>query len=451
MSLQDPSGTRLTRRRLLGAGASAATALAGGGCIARQTAASRRGERRITVWHPWGGVMVPRFQKILAAFRAAHPEIRVEGVYTQNNLSTNQKFFTSIAAGTPPDVTFVDGPQVASWAEWGALEPLTERATASAVKAEEYFPPTWRQNLYKDQVWALTYCADPNFGFAWNRSAFRKAGMDPDRPPTTIVELSEAMNRLTHTEGGVIRQIGLIPWAQYGPPNSMFTWGWAFGGEFYDPAAQKITADHPRVVKALEWMIETAKKNDPARLASIQKEIGSADANPFYSGRLGMQCLHIGGVRDIERYAPDLDYGVTYLPAPEDGEARSSWVGGWCMGIPKGAANPDDAWTFIHWLCHTPEGTGTVGREAGIFPGFRQSPYFAEVQSKKYYSDYARILSESKHQRPVMPVQAYYMRELLRAVDSAVFGRMTPAEALARVRTNTQAELDLALAGAQPA
>jgi multiple sugar transport system substrate-binding protein len=449
LSLPHPFGSRLSRRRLLAAGGTAAAGLLSGGCIARQTAAARRRERRITVWHPWGGVMVPRFQKIMAAFRAAHPDIRVEAVYTQNNLSTNQKFFTAIAAGTPPDVTFVDGPQVASWAEWGALEPLTERAEASGVREEEYFPPTWRQCRYKDQTWALTYSADPNFGFAWNRTAFRKAGLDPDRPPTTIQELTETAERLTRAEDGVVKQIGLMPWSQYGQANSIFTWGWAFGGEFYDPAAQKITADHPRVVKALEWMIEPAKKYDPARLASIDKEIGSADANPFYSGRLAMRCLHIGGIRDIERYAPDLNYDITYLPAPEDGEAHSAWVGGWCMGIPKGAPNPDDAWELIRWLCHTPEGTGTVGQEAGLFPGFRPSPYFEAVRGKKYYADYARILSESRHQRPVMPVQAFYMRELLRAVDAAVYGRATPAEALARARENTQAELDLALAGSR--
>ena len=49
--------------------------------------------------------------------------------------------------------------------------------------------------------------------------------------------------------------------------------------------------------------------------------------------------------------------------------------------------------------------------------------------------------------RPVMPVQALYMREMLRAVEAAVYGRKTPAQALADARKNTQAELDLVYAG----
>ena len=139
----------MNRRELLLRGGAAVAALASGGCGARRSLAP--GERLLTVWHAWGGVMGPRFTKVAAAFERAHPGVRLRLVYTQNNLSTNQKFFTAVAAGTPPDVTFVDGPQVASWAEWGALEPLTPRVTGAGIQAEEYFTPTWRQNVYEGQ------------------------------------------------------------------------------------------------------------------------------------------------------------------------------------------------------------------------------------------------------------------------------------------------------------
>lgn len=442
-----PSGQgRLSRRALLRQGAGAAAVLATAGCSSQETPLAR-GERRLTVWHAWGGVMTPRFQKVAAAFERSHPGVRLRLVYTQNNLSTNQKFFTAVAAGSPPDVTFVDGPQVASWAEWGALQPLTDQVSAAGIQPEDYFTPTWQQNVYRDQVWALTYCADPNFGFAYNRDAFRKAGLDPDRPPRNIQELTELSHQLTRVENGVIRQIGMIPWAQYGASNSIFTWGWAYGGEFYDPLKQRITADNPRVVEALEWMASFAQKYDPAKIASLQQGFGTAEQNPFYSGKLAMQCLHIGGVGDIERYAPNLDYGIAPIPAPPGGEAHSSWVGGWCMSVPRGAKNPDDAWEFIRWLCHDPEGTEIVGKECSLLPGMRRSPYFAEVRNRKHYADYVGILENSRHQRPVMPVQAVYMRELQRAVEATVYGRMTAPQALAQARSNTQGELDLVLAG----
>jgi multiple sugar transport system substrate-binding protein len=435
----------LNRRQLLLGGAASAAALTG---CAPRAERGPNGEKILTVWHTWGGVQAPRFEKVVRAYEQAHPDIKVRAVFTRNDLSSNQKFFTSIAAGTPPDVVYVDGPQVASWAEWGALEPLSDLIRSAGIRPDDYFAPTWGQCVYQDEVWALTYCADPNFGFAWNKDIFREAGLDPEKPPTTIEELTELAHRLSIVDGGVIRRIGLIPWEQYGPANSMFTWGWVFGGDFYDYAARRITADDPKVVKALEWMASFSKHYDPSRIQAMREgNVGGGDQDPFFTGRMAMRCLHIAGINDAARFAPEMDYGITFIPAPPGGEQRSSWVGGWAMGMPKGCRQPEEAWDFIRFLAHSPEGTSIVGRQQLVLPGMRRSPFFKEAINKPHYAEYVRILEESRHQRPVMPVQALYMREMLRAVEAAVYGRKSPAQALADARKNTQAELDLVYAG----
>ena len=401
----------------------------------------------VRVWHVWGGTMAEGFTKLCDAFAKEHPEIELRPVFASNDLATNQKFFTAVAAKRPPEVVFVDGPQVAPWAEWGALEPLTDRCEQAGINADDYFAPCWRQNTYKGDVWALTFCADPNFGFVWSKKAFREAGLDPEKPPVTIEDLDRCARALTHREGNELTQIGLIPWSQYGAANSIFTWGWAFGGDFFDYQADRITADDPRVVKALEWMVSYAKEYDVTKVASLERGFGSAEQNPFITGKVTMMCMHIGGIADLARYAPDLDYGVTFIPAPPDGEQRSSWVGGWCVSIPKGAENQDAAWEFIRWLCASDEGTALVGEATGLFPGYRASPYLKSVQGKKHYGKFLRILEECRHQRPVMPVQARYMRELSRAVDAAVYGKLSPQAALKRATEATQRELDIITAG----
>ena len=422
-------------------------AITAAGCSRREDT-NADGKRTIRVWHVWGGTMAEGFRNVTAAFEASHPDIDVELVFAANDLSTNQKFFTAVAAKTPPEVIFVDGPQVAPWAEWGALEPLGERCQASRVIEDDFFPPCWQQCDYQDEVWALTFCADPNFGFVWNRDAFKRAGLDPDAPPTNVDEMDEIANALTRTLEGELTNVGLIPWAQYGGANSMFTWGWAFGGRFYDYENQTITCDEPEIVRALEWMVSYAEKHDVTKIASLQAGFGTQENNPFYTGQMAMMCLHIGGISEIERYAPGLDYGVTFIPHPEGGESHSSWVGGWCMAIPKNAANQDDGWEFIRWLCASPEGTRFVGEETGLFPGLSTSPYFENVGEKPHYQEFYNILTECRHQRPVMPVQAFYMRALQRAVDAAVYGEKTPEEALAEAKVATQRELDQVLGGA---
>lgn len=403
----------------------------------------------VSMWHPWGGTQAQAMDDIIKAFEAAHPNIEVKPLYTPNNLSNNQKFFTSVAANRPPDVVFVDGPQVAEWAEQGALEPLDSQTAAAGLSIKDYFAPCWRQNEYKGHVWAMTYCADPNFAFVWNKQDFRDAGMDPNVPPKSIAELDQFVRKLNKLQGSgssrKFARIGLIPWGQYGSANSLFTWGWAFGGSFYDPVHHKVTCDDPRIVKALEWMCTYAKEYNINKIASLQAGFGTAELNPLYVGKLSLSCLHISGIEDIKKYAPKLDYGMSYIPAPPGGEPHSSWVGGWCMAIPKGSRHPREAWELMRWLCADNKGTSIIAEKTGLFPGYRSSPYFAKIRNKPGYDMFLKILEECRHQRPVMPAQAFYMGALQRAVDDATYGKATPKQALTDARIETQRELDLVL------
>lgn len=413
---------------------------------APKASTSSRAVTVISIWHPWGGTQKERFDQVVNEFNKSHPDIQVRPLFTPNDLSNNQKFFTAVAANKPPDAVFVDGQQTAAWAEQGSIEPLDSRLAKDKISRADYFPPCWDQNVYKGHFWALTYCADPNFAFVWNKKAFREVGLDPEKPPTTIEELDEYNTRLTKRVGGKIVRMGIIPWSQFGGANSLFTWGWAFGGDFYDAKTNRVTATDPRVVKSLEWMVSYAKRFDVTKVNAFASGFGSREQNPLYIGQVAMAFQHISGVEEIKQYAPTLDYGISYIPAPLDGEAHSSWVGGWCMAIPKGSKHPDKAWEFIKWCCRA-EGTEFAGKLQGLLPGYRKSPYFETIRNKPGYGEYLRILEECRHQRPVMPAQAFYMNSLTRAVDFAIYGQMSPKDALKQSNDETQAELDLRLAG----
>lgn len=425
----------------------AAVICATSGCNTQESDRDSDGNLILSVWHPWGGAMTPRIEKVLAAYEKAHPGVKLRVVFTPNNLANNQKFFTSVAANKPPDVIFVDGPQVAEWSEQGALQPLDRYMSVAGIHGPDYFPPCWRQCVYRGKSYALTFCADPNFAFAWNKDDFKKAGIDPERPPTNLDEMDRMAKQLTKISGGKMERVGIIPWEQYGRPNSIFTWGWAFGGSFYDDKTHRVTANNPRIVRALEWMVKYAKENDITRVASLQQGFGTAQLDPFYVGQMSMRCLHLSGVDDIGRYAPDVKYGLTFIPAPADGEQHSSWVGGWCMGLPSGSRHPKEGFELIRWLCADMDGTRVTGGEMGLLPGFRKSPAFADLRTRPGFEQFYKILLECRHQRPVMPVQAYYMGALQRAVDAAIYGQKSAKQALDDATAETQAELDVVLRG----
>jgi multiple sugar transport system substrate-binding protein len=412
--------------------------------VTREAATGR--ETTIEVWYPYGGPTAIILEQTWKAFEDSHADIGLKAVYAANDLSTNAKLFTAIASGKPPDVSWVDGPQVSEWAARGALEALDELIAAGGIKPEDYWAPSWTQCVYQGKVWALTYSSDPNFGFFWNKDIFEEAGLDPEKPPETIDEMTEMGETIAKVEGNRIDRLGFIPWNVYGSANSMVTWGWAFGGEFFEPETNKVTADHPNNVKALEWMTSYAEKYDPTKISGFVAGFGTGAQHPFLVGKLAMAPLGPWELTNINQYAPDLNYAITFLPKGPDQTEPSSWVGGWTVGLPKGAPNRDAGFEFASWLTHSPEATTITGESLTQFPGWKDAPIYEKFQADEQLKPFYDILVETKHQRPVMPAQAFYMGQLATAVDDAIFGKKSPEQALGEATTATQKELERVLA-----
>jgi multiple sugar transport system substrate-binding protein len=396
----------------------------------------------LTIWYPYTD---PNWEKVWKAYEDSQQDTGIKAVFAANDTTGNAKFFTAVASGTPPDVIWVDGPQVAEWAARGVLEPLDDLIGTAGIKPEDFWTPSWNQTVYNGKVWALTRSSDANFGFYWNKDIFKEVGLDPEKPPQTIAEMDEMNAKIAKVDGGRIDRLGYIPWIVYGSSNSMFTWGWVFGGEFFDPKANKITANDPKIVQALQWMTDFAKKYDPTQISGFIPGMTApgGENGPFPKRKIAMSPGGPWEIPSLKQFSPDLKYGITFMPQGPDGaKPHSSWVGGWTVGIPKGAKNKEAAFEFVKWLTATEGGT-TIGFDAqGQFPGWKKAPAFAKIQQDPNLKPYYDILVETQHQRPVMPAQAFFASELQRAVDAAIYGQKTPQQALDDATASTQKELD---------
>lgn len=392
----------------------------------------------LAVHYPFGGDTATQMNAIWEAYEAHNTDVGIEATLAENDLSTNQNLFAAVAAGTPPDVTWVDGPQVAEWAVRGVLTDVSAQVDDAALTEADFWTPSWQQTLYAGKIWALTYTADANFGFFWNHELLAAAGWDSAQPPATVDALTELHQELA--QGEPAERVGIVPWATYGTANAMFTWGWIFGGAFFDGESNTVTADDERNVMALQWMSDMAAVAGGYD-AMIALEAGG---NPFFERRAATALLGPWELPNLERAAPDLEYGITFAPAgPPPALPHSSWVGGWCVGIPNGAAHPDAAWDFIHWLCATDEGTALFGELFNQTPGYKKSPWYAILEAEQpQMQPFLEILRAARHQRPVMPAQAFYMGALQRNVDAALRGEASPEMALRTASAETQTELN---------
>ena len=407
------------------------------------------GKTIITVWHPWPGDHGEEFRRLVGMFNRQSGAAFVRLLYVPNNLSSNQKLFLSISAGVPPDCTFVDGPQVCEWAARGAIEPLDDLMARHGVRNEEFWAPCVRQNQFRGKTYALTYCADPNFAFFWNEEVFRKEGLLEQGPPRTLEELDRVARQLTAVDNrGGITRIGFIPWNVFGYANSIFTWGWAFGGRFYDYEHERILCgEDPHVLEAVKWMKSYADEYGFEQINSFAEGFGDQSDNPFIRGKIAMAAGHVSNIALFKKYAPDLDYGAVSFPYPERmGSDHSAWMGGWCMAVPRGSRHPEEAFTFMKWLCTSAEAGRSMIVTTGTFPGYIDSPGFELVAGSEKLDIFYHILENTQHQRPVMPAQAYFMGALDRAVSHVLNGLKTAEQALMDAQNQTQKELDRVLA-----
>lgn len=408
--------------------------------------------RVLDVWHGWPQEEAAGLRRVVAEFERTHPGIRVRLSYAANNLTSSQKLFLAIAGGVGPDLTFVDGQQLAEWAARGALVDLTDAAAAAGVRGDDFWLPRWQESLFNGRVYAMPLAADPNFALVWNKRLFREAGLDPDKPPTTIAELDAANDKLFKFDAaGRLVQVGLVPW-EWGGDNSFFNWAYAFGGEvFVQPTGTgdvgRVTADDSHNIEAMRWVQRTADRYGGVRsIAQFSANfIGTAN-NPFYLGRVGMTLMHVEQVRRMKRLAPTIEYGVGFIPQPPGAQRPSCWVGGWSLAVPRGRAVSADALTFMRWFGDTEEGSRCVAEQMHIMPAYRHCSWYETAKADPDLAVYYELLRSARHVRTLMPAQGYLMDLLRRANDQILYGRQDPAVALREVSDKAQSRLEQVLA-----
>jgi ABC-type glycerol-3-phosphate transport system substrate-binding protein len=407
------------------------------------TAPAAEGQTVVEWWDAQTGVDEEVTNEMITTFEGQNPDIDINRTYIAQTQGTqaNDKLLTAIAAGTPPDVFKFDRFIVAQFAAQGFLTDLTEFANKDGVKAEDYWDFAWEEANYNGKLYALPYDTDTR-GLWWNKDLFEEVGLDPEKPPATLAELQEMADKLTvKGSNDRITRWGYIPTSDQA---WTYTYGFAFKGEFQDPATKRITCAHPQVVASMEWLKGYADhvgvQNLDDFVAACAGNVCNDQNDYFWTGQTAMTCSGDWRVSQQKRYKPDGHYGAAPFPGPEEAAPYASWAGGWSWVIPNGAKSLDAAWRTVAWVCG-PEGQDMFNKGTYHIPTNKKAaedPYYREDPLHAVFMDLLPV----SHTRPPIPAGSLLWDRLVQSRDEIVHGTLEPEASLQAVDEVVNAELE---------
>jgi multiple sugar transport system substrate-binding protein len=293
----------------------------------------------MTMWVRASGVNAATH--LVDLWNSTHPDKIELTTIPDNQMVT--KLATGVQAGDVPDLVSFDLIYMPDFMKAGFLTDLTADLKGNpnyASVAQAYKDIA----TYEGRVYGAGFTPDVSI-LVWNKDLFKKAGLDPDKPPQTVGEI--------HEDAKKIRALG---------PD---TYGFYFSGAC--PGCN-IFATSPMMVAARSKMLP-ANGNDDALTGdgvrqvleafkamwseglvpkSAQTDNGANFTGEFKTGKIGIQGTGGFLLSELKKDVPNLNFGVAFLPGVKEGQV-SSFVGGDVVAIPVGSKHIPLAKQFIAW------------------------------------------------------------------------------------------------------
>ncbi len=308
----------------------------------------------LTIWHNDNQNNDPdsRHQRILQIakqYTELHPHVTFEIVGKVGE----EKMFTSMLAGSGPDLVKPNWVYGGQWGFTGVLADLTDMVNDDvAFDKNDIISAAWDRCTYKGRIYTIPDEINSS-EFYYNIDLLSQKGYDG--PPKTYQELVEMAVDLTEydSEGKIVRA-GFIP--DY-PWMEKVLWPVAFGAKWIDPETNEITFDSPEMYDAYQWQLDIYNTIGYDKLLTFKTSLGSGSANvagsPFIDEKLVMQFCGEWLMDEVAQLRPNMNYGVTYCPYP-DGKPElegSMFITAHVWGINKRSNNTlEENWSFLSYL-----------------------------------------------------------------------------------------------------
>ena len=321
----------------------------------------------VTFWHAMKGANADALNALVAKFNAAHSgKITVKATFQGSYDDTVTKYKAAVQAKQTPSLVQVYDIGSGFLADSGQAIPAQSFADVDHYDLGDLQPAIKGYYSRGGKLQSMPFNSSVPVLYI-NKTAFTKAGLDPNKPPATLDEMRADAEKL--------KSSGAVKY-----PFNAAIYGWYFeqltaeAGKTYcnndngrSQRADAVTFDDPEQVQFLAWWkgmladglaTNTGRKTDDAQAA-------------FKSGTVGMGFESTGVLGGYLKAAGSkFQIGTAPFPKVQSSDTGGPIIGGaslWIDGPGHSAAEQRGAWEFAKFLAQ-PENSAFWHTNTGYFP-----------------------------------------------------------------------------------
>ncbi|MEV4266536.1 extracellular solute-binding protein [Kribbella sp. NPDC049584] len=358
------------------------------------------------------------FQNVVDEFHKTYPKMKVEPDFaTYNNL--NEKLATSIAAGIPYDVMVTGVGWVQPFASKNIFEDLGKYGVTPDFIKEKSTPALIPAVTYDKKLYAYPLLADAR-AVALRKSAFIEAGLDPNKPPTSLADIKVAAEKLTKRDkNGNITRSGFDLASATGFRQSFTTFLASTGTPLY--VGGEPNFDNKAGLDTLLWiksMINNVQPYGQTNAAQQPLVLTGEAAMGIVNGAVDCSDKGIG-----KKNCDDLKF-FRFNSGKE-----IEYVGGDLASIGSRSHHKDAAWAFIQTMVNKPT-LDAIAKLNKKIPAYKDAGNSPQAQSNPLSNFTANGLQYAANENEV-PSNWLEMRGNFDIqLTQAVLGQKDPAKVL---------------------
>ena len=380
----------------------------------------------LTFYYPVGvaGPLTTIMTNLVNQFNAGHPGIKVDPIFAGDYVSTSTKVQAAISGGKTPDVAVLLSTDLFSFLDQKVLLQLDGALPSSYLK--DFWPAFMANATVNGHVYSIPFQRSTPILY-YNKAAFQKAGLNPNRPPATWSELIADAQKLTTKSGGKITQYGVEL-----PSSGTVYWvyqGLALqaGNQLMNSTGTQTYFDSPGAVAALKFWISLSKTYGVMPSGIVD---WGATPTDFDAGKVAMVYHSTGSLTSILKGA-NFPVGTAFMPADKSFGAPT---GGGNLYVFKNipTSHQQAALTFVQWMT-----SPAIAANWSIATGYvavRQSAYHTPAMRAYIKTHPQALVARDQLKYAYAELATHQDQQIHKILDdalqAAITGQTSPESAL---------------------